>query len=246
MYIKRILVFALAVSLFSACATEEGKGGLASIEGVVMVQNINALFEKSGEVYPASDEDVYISYGNSNLVDDKTKTSFNGAFKFSNLTKGDYTIFVYSDDTISNAKYPKLQFSQSISLSEKKDEAKADNFVIYRHVDFDDGNGTVSGSVKEYFCTTLGSLIDSSDAYAAQDIDVYLQYQGSDEILEKARTDSKGNFIINKLIPAKYKLYVFSESSKFTYIADSACYRYFEITDNNQKIVLPEISIRNF
>ena len=83
----KISLFVFALGLLLSCTPDEGKGGLASIEGVVMVQNRNSLQENSGAPYPATDCDVYISYGNSGLADDKTRTSHNGIYQFSNLTK---------------------------------------------------------------------------------------------------------------------------------------------------------------
>lgn len=243
MKIKDVLIFASIAGLLSACAPEEGKGGLASIEGKVMIQNLNSINEKSGDLYPAIDEDVFISYGNSNFADDKDATSFNGSFKFENLTKGDYTLFVYSDDTLSAAKNAKLTFKQAISLDSKKDEAKAEDFIIYKHMDYDDGNASVYGNVKEYICISA-TLI--SDSIPAQDYDVYLQYQNNDEIIDKYRTDANGNFVINNLIPGKYRVYVLSETSKLPADPDSAAYQYFEIKDNFSKITLPEIGVKNF
>lgn len=242
----KISLFVFALGLLLSCTPDEGKGGLASIEGVVMVQNRNSLQENSGSPYPATDCDVYISYGNSGLADDKTRTSHNGIYQFSNLTKGDYTVFVYSDDTLSNAKYPRLTFCQSVSLDSKKDEAKADKFTIYRHMDYDDGNGVAIGNVKEYICATVGTLTSIEDSIPSQETSVYLQFENSDEILERYRTDANGTFTISKLIPGKYRVYALSEESKIPADPQTASYKHFEITDNSSTVVIPEITIKNF
>lgn len=240
MYVKRIFFFALAIAFFGACAPEEGKGGLASIEGKVFVQNINSLHEKSGDAYAAIDEDVFISYGNSDLQDDKESTGATGKYKFSNLTKGDYTVFVFSDDTLSNDKYSQLTFSQNVSLS-KKDEATLDDFVIYKHVDYDDGNGVVKGNIQEghYSGSTLYYTIP------AQDADVYIQYENDEEILDRVRADGAGNFKISNLIPGKYKLYVYSEN-QISSKGDSVRYAHFEIETNNSVVTLDTIKINNY
>ena len=241
MKITKILLCASVLTLFYSCAPEEGKGGLASIQGVVMTQNINTLGEKSGAVYPAADEDVYISYGNSGLADDKEATSFDGSYKFSNLTKGDYTVFVYSDDTASNAKYPKLVCSQKLSLEGKKDEAKADMLTIYKHVDYDDGNGIVSGYVKEIVQDGNLELATINGV----DIDVYLQYQNSEEILDRYRTDANGKFVISHLIPGNYRLYALTETL-FKHESDTAVIRDFQIKDNFSQEFVDTIFIRNY
>ncbi|MBR5433052.1 MAG: hypothetical protein IK117_01290 [Bacteroidales bacterium] len=246
MRITKISLIVFALGLLISCSPDEGKGGLASIEGVVMVQNLNALQEQSGAPYPATDYDVYISYGNSGLADDKTRTSHNGVFQFSNLTKGEYSVFVYSDDTVSNAKYPRLTFSQSVSLDSKKDEAKVDQFTVYRHMDYDDGNGVATGHVKEYLCTTVGTLTSIEDSIPSQETSVYLQYENSDIILERYRTDADGNFTISQLIPGKYRVFALSEESKIPADPQTASYKHFEITDNGTTVVIPEITIKNF
>ena len=239
MNVKRIFGCVLvAVSLF-ACSPNEGKGGLASIEGKVMVQNINSLFEKSGNPYEAMDEDVYISYGNSELADDKARTSYNGVFKFNNLTKGEYTVYVYSDDTISNVKDPKITFSQKVSLEGKKDGAIIDDFIIYKHVDYDDGNGVVKGNVKLHYYVAS----TEQGTYGAQDEVVFLQFENDEEILDRFRTDALGNFQIGNLIPGKYKLFVYSDS-RFPATADSAVVRHFEITDNSSVVTLDTFNIK--
>lgn len=246
MRIKKISLFVFALAMLIACRPDEGKGGLASIEGTVRIQNINTIQEKSGEPYLATDEDVYISYGNTGLADDKSSTGHNGTYKFSNLTKGDYTIFVYSDDTLSNVKYPKLTCSQTISLSSKKDNATADDFIIYRHVDYDDGNGVATGYIKEYLCVTAGTQTTIQDSIPSQETSVYLQYANSDQILERYRTDGSGYYTIPNLIPGKYRVYALSEESKLPAVANSASYQEFEIKDNNSKVEIPEITIKNF
>ncbi|MBO7055622.1 MAG: hypothetical protein J6W37_09595 [Bacteroidales bacterium] len=243
MNVKRIFGCVLvAVSLF-ACSPDEGKGGLASIEGKVMIQNINALFEKSGKPYVAVDEDVYISYGSTDYVDDKESTSSAGVFKFSNLTKGEYTVYVYSDDTISNVKNPKIAFSQKVSLEGKKDEAQLSDFIIYKHVDYDDGNGVVKGNVKllNYLASTYTYSV------AAQEESVYLQFENDDEILERYRTDALGNFKIGNLIPGKYKLFVYSDSRiPSASYGDSIQVRHFEIIDNSSEVVLDTLTIKSY
>ena len=204
-----------------------------------MIQNINALFEKSGSPYVAVDEDVYISYGSTDYVDDKESTSSAGVYKFSNLTKGEYTVYVYSDDTISNVKNPKITFSQKVSLEGKKDEAQLNDFVIYKHVDYDDGNGVVKGNVQlHYFVVS-----DEKGVLGAQDEVVFLQFENSDEILDRYRTDALGNFKIGNLIPGKYKLFVYSDN-RFPAEPDSACVSHFEITDNSSVVTLDTFNIK--
>lgn len=241
MFDKKILFFVCIVGLLSACSVDEGKGGLASIQGVVMTQNINSLFEKSGNPYPTADENVFISYGNSELADDKTPTNGNGVFKFSYLTKGDYTLFVYSDDTVSNVKAPQLCFTQSVSLDKKKTEASLDTFIIYKHVDFDKGNSIAQGNVQEII--NNGSVV--LDTINGVDIDVYLQFQNSDEILDKYTTDVNGNFVISRLIPGSYRLFCITET-RFPAEADTAVVRSFIIPNNNTTLSFETMYVNDY
>ena len=49
--------------------------------------------------YDAPDYDVYILYGeDDDVYDDDMKTNYDGTFKFSNLRKGAYRIYVYTAD----------------------------------------------------------------------------------------------------------------------------------------------------
>lgn len=80
---------------FSSCQ-KEGEGGTSTISGKVYALDYNAEGQLTSEYY-APDEDVYIVYGGaSSFHDDNYKTSYDGAFRFQNLTVGDYRIFVYS------------------------------------------------------------------------------------------------------------------------------------------------------
>ena len=49
----------------------------------------------------ALEKDVYIIYGDDHSsFDDRTRTSFDGSYKFEFLRKGKYRIFVYTEDTV--------------------------------------------------------------------------------------------------------------------------------------------------
>jgi hypothetical protein len=80
---------------FSSCQ-KEGEGGTSTISGKVYAFDYNTSGQLISEYY-APDEDVFIVYGGGNsLYDDNYKTSYDGSFRFQNLTAGDYRVFVYS------------------------------------------------------------------------------------------------------------------------------------------------------
>lgn len=96
-YMKNICFIVVLLVSLSACKKIEGEGGRSSIIGNVTTININGSGEEIA-TYSAADEDVYIIYGSDdNIYNDKISTSYDGSFKFSYLTPGDYSIFIYSE-----------------------------------------------------------------------------------------------------------------------------------------------------
>ncbi len=94
-----MLISAFAAILFTSCKKEEGEGGTSSVTGRVYVKDYNSEFTSVHHEYYSMDEDVFIMYGDHQYYDDKTTTGYDGTFRFGNLRKGKYTIFIYSDDT---------------------------------------------------------------------------------------------------------------------------------------------------
>lgn len=93
------LLVVLFLFVLGSCDKEPGDGGSSEIRGSV-VQRDYILFPGIYTDGPAQELDVYICYGtDDNAIDDRTRTSFDGSFKFSGLRKGDYRIFIYTEDT---------------------------------------------------------------------------------------------------------------------------------------------------
>ena len=100
-HMKRIniLLFLIAAFVWQGCEKDPGEGGNSVLKGKV-VKRVYQAFPVVYTEEPAKDEDIYIIYGNDgNAFDDRTRTSFDGSYKFSTLKKGSYRIFIYSDDT---------------------------------------------------------------------------------------------------------------------------------------------------
>lgn len=81
---------------FFSCKKDEGKGGLATIQGKVYAYEYDKYFISKIDSGYLADERVYISYGNHTAVDDDVRSSYDGSFKFDYLQKGNYTVFCYS------------------------------------------------------------------------------------------------------------------------------------------------------
>ncbi|MFT5780532.1 MAG: hypothetical protein ACI837_003494 [Crocinitomicaceae bacterium] len=95
---KNLFYLVLVLALV-ACQKYEGTGGRASVKGKIYVKKYNQSFTQLLDEYYAPEERVYIMYGDNEVYDDDMRTNFDGAFEFNFLKKGNYTIFVYSEDT---------------------------------------------------------------------------------------------------------------------------------------------------
>lgn len=95
---KNTILILLALIGMTSCKKEAGIGGTGVIKGKILVKDYNgSVF--SGNTFDGADYDVYIIYGGTNsYYDDKITTSYDGSFEFRYLRKGDYKIFVYSQD----------------------------------------------------------------------------------------------------------------------------------------------------
>jgi len=106
----RILIILFIITL-SSCVKEAGEGGTSTIVGKVFAYDYNAELTVFRTQYYAPEEDVYIIYGNDSMYSDRTRTNYDGSYRFEYLRPGTYTIFVYSKNL--NTKLPP-------SLPEKK------------------------------------------------------------------------------------------------------------------------------
>lgn len=92
---KKYLLIAITVLLFSACEKEEGAGGTATIKGKVFGYDINGSGVILDSAY-VGDYRVYLSYGDNTWADDDVRTSYTGDYAFRGLQKGKYKVFVFS------------------------------------------------------------------------------------------------------------------------------------------------------
>ncbi|MDR2963686.1 MAG: hypothetical protein LBU90_08680 [Bacteroidales bacterium] len=242
---KRIYIalFIPLVALFFSCSKEEGKGGLASINGVVMVQSVNYHSgEHFGTLSPAQDERVFILYGDNTTIGNDTRTSFNGSFEFPFLVQGNYTVFALSDDT-ENVNGESIGIKKQVSLNSKRASVKTDTIIVYKFVKFDKGSSSISGKVMRPDDFPPSTVIVPDSVVGnniVQDIEVYLTLQGSSEILERTRTDSNGEFMFNHLIQASYWVYILKS---IDYLPSKVVGKNVSITENNTHISLDPFMI---
>lgn len=108
--------------LVTSCEKDPGEGGNSEIKGMVIERNYSTFPSRYTEA-GAKDVDIYIIYGDEgNAFDDRTRTSFDGSYKFSNLKKGKYRVFVYSDDTAATNFGNTIEIIREIEIEKNRSE----------------------------------------------------------------------------------------------------------------------------
>jgi len=99
---KRLGTCILLISLLlsAGCYKEEGIGGTCAISGKVYAYDYNAEMTSLRAQYYAPDEDVYIIYGDDSVFSDRTRTSYEGSYRFEYLRPGTYTLYAYSKNVV--------------------------------------------------------------------------------------------------------------------------------------------------
>ena len=175
-YINLFLAGIFIINLLS-CTKDEGVGGNATIRGKVIVRNYNDDFSILLSEHSASEEDVYIIYGNDKTFGDQEETNYDGIFEFNYLLPGDYSVFIYSGDTTSNLLYDTVVV-KNITISKKDDVVDAGTLAKINVLDFDEGNSSISGRVYlvNYDPSTVCTQYPVSDTAYAQEQEVYIVY----------------------------------------------------------------------
>ncbi|MFM9984277.1 MAG: hypothetical protein ACKVOK_03545 [Flavobacteriales bacterium] len=128
---KYIIYFFLCLTFCVSCKKEPGIGGDASIAGQVIVRDYNSTFTELIGEYPAEDVYVYLSFGGDEGFDKRLKTDYKGEFKFDFLYKGDYSIYVYSDDSTLTDLNNMVPVVLPVKINERKEEVVLDPIVIF-------------------------------------------------------------------------------------------------------------------
>ena len=131
-----LLVFSLLIILPS-CQKTPGEGGRASITGHVQVIRMHQLNNPTSnyDTIPATDEEVFIVYGENISPDDRVFTNPDGDFAFNWLRSGDYTLYVYSEDTSDVANpLPEVAITTTVTIEDRKEEVDAGTITIYKEL----------------------------------------------------------------------------------------------------------------
>jgi len=128
-----VLALLVLISLaVISCEKQEGQGGSSSITGKVLVRQYNANFTTLTGQYYATDEDVFIIYGDDPVYGDKTTTNYDGTYRFEYLREGKYTIFAYSEDSAGYPTQHEIPVIKEIEITKRNQEIDAGTIVILK------------------------------------------------------------------------------------------------------------------
>jgi hypothetical protein len=129
---RNIPLFIVAVFLIvQSCSKGPGPGGTSTIRGDVWVRDYNQSFTTLWATYWGADRDVYLIYGDNETYSDHVKTGPDGDFEFSYLTKGDYTVYVYSKDSTLQSPSGQIAIKADVTISENKQIVQLPTIRVY-------------------------------------------------------------------------------------------------------------------
>ena len=228
------LIISFAIT-FLSCKKDPGKGGSSTITGFVKTIEYNKYNKQIVRTYNANEEDVYIVYGDNDFYGDRVRTDKTGKYKFNYLTKGDYTIYAYSDDLNKH----ELKTTKEINVKIDANGSAVTNPDISIIKIVDKGNAKISGKLFAYDYNSNLTIL--KDSFYVADEYVYIALQGDDTYLARVKTFYDGSFSFSETLPGNYEVYAYSKANTASGV--SAIKTDVVITDFNEDIVLPRIEI---
>jgi hypothetical protein len=131
------LLTAAAAVLLASCTQTPGDGGRASLIGHVqeearlVLTNPNSV---QGDAYPARDHNVFLIYGDNVGPDDQVETNHEGNFVFPWLRPGDYTVYVYSEDTSGTVPPQDMVVLQHVTVESAKETVVLDTLTVFKEL----------------------------------------------------------------------------------------------------------------
>jgi len=130
-YVMISLFFATQIFI-SSCEKDEGEGGTSEIVGKVYVKDYDPSFNFIISEYYAQAEDVYIVYGNDIVHSDRTRTHYDGTFRFQYLQKGSYKIYAYSRDSTFNSPSGYIPIEVEVKISKNYQTVETEEIQILK------------------------------------------------------------------------------------------------------------------
>jgi len=126
---KHILIL-LSVFALAACQKVEGPGGQASVSGRIFVRDYNDSFTQLIDTYYAMEQRVYIVYGDDTMYGEEIRTHYDGTFRFNFLTKGKYSVYVYSKDSTFAAPGGQYPLIMEFEITDKKESVDLGTITV--------------------------------------------------------------------------------------------------------------------
>ena len=196
-----------------SCQKEPGVGGNGAITGTLIEKFYNDDYSLLIEERPAVDEEVFILFGDDQVLGDRVFTGQTGAFRFEFLYPGEYHIYYQSEDP----DHPGDEWTTVHTVSlERGGELDMGQLEKVTALDFDEGTAVIKGVVWEVNYVNESrwpNLVVESEDFAHEH-EVYLTYGEHAFYDERVRTQYDGYFEFNNLIPGEYLIFLYSEDVK--------------------------------
>lgn len=131
------LLTAAAAVLFASCTQTPGDGGRASLTGHVQEEARLVLTNPNsaqGDAYPARDHNVFLIYGDNVGPDEQVEANHEGNFVFPWLRPGDYTVYVYSEDTSGIVPPQDMVVLQHVTIESAKETVVLDTLTVFKEL----------------------------------------------------------------------------------------------------------------
>ena len=236
------MAMALVLIILTSCDQTEGYGGTSTIKGKIETMYYNSDYSILVRQEPAVDEEVFLLFGENEVVGDKVESSATGAFEFSYLNPGTYKLYYTSEDSsrYNDSEYPVIV---DIQLTEGED-LDLGTLQKIETLDFDDGSAKIYGVIQliNYKNTSEYPFLEVKDTSFAQEQEVYLIYNNHNYYDERIRTSYNGYFEFGNLIPGEYEVFTYSEDVQGG-TEDITISKTITITEENQEVDLGVIFI---
>lgn len=197
-----VVLGVMGMMSLTACNTDEGTGGTASIQGkVYKVIHADDDYDLSADTIVAAKQDVFIVYGDDGFVGDDLETGEDGSYRFRYLTAGTYTVYAYSE----LATGEKVAEKQTVTISRGEEATVPD---IYIHTGKAYGTSMVRGWLRATWFDKNGNNLNTDWAYGER---VYIQRYGEPYYFDDTRVGQNGIFYFQKLQPDTYIVYAIGQ-----------------------------------
>lgn len=195
-------LFFLLIGLFTSCINKEGEGGTGTVEGFVYrVIHTKDLYYFRSDTFPAAKESVYITYGDNPIYGDKMDAGFDGFFRFRFLTKGQYSVYAYSN----NIDGSKTAVFDTVTIG-TGETGRTKNIYIHEGSAYE--TSFIKGTVRVTY-VHKGTVYASNQTGAGTR--VYIRQKGNPYQFDEIRAGVDGVFIFQKILPGEYEVYTLTE-----------------------------------